>query len=254
MTDLSEALAAIARTDILLVALDFDGTLAPLVDDPADARALPRAQDAVLALLEVPRTRVALISGRAMGSLMQVSQLPEAVLLSGSHGVELRLDAEVIVDLSADELRRRGRLKSALEAVAARHDRVWVEEKPAGFAMHTRLASAATADAAVRDARDAVTGIDGITSRPGSNVLEFSVRRTTKGDAVQRLREHSGATAVFFAGDDVTDEDAFAALGPGDLGLKCGDGSTAAAFSVAGAAEVAEVLHRLVALRLPSDA
>lgn len=249
MTDLTEALARIARTDTLLVALDFDGTLAPLVDDPADARALPRARDAVLALLELPHTKVALISGRAMDSLMQVSQLPDAVLLSGSHGVELRLDAEASIDLNADELRRRDQLKAALADVAARHDRVWIEEKPAGFALHTRLASAASADAAVQEAADAVSGVDGITSRPGSNVLEFSVRQTTKGDAVQRLREYSGASAVFFSGDDVTDEDAFSALGPDDLGVKCGDGATAARFSVPGTAEIAEVLHQLVALR-----
>lgn len=251
MTTLTDALAELARTDTLLVALDFDGTLAPLVDDPADARALPAAREAVLALLEAPNTSVALISGRAMASLVEVTGFPATVLLSGSHGVEVRLAGETAVTLSADETERVDRLKRTLDAVAAGYDQVWVEVKPAGFAMHTRRASAADADAAVQAALDAVAGIDGLTTRPGSNVLEFSVRNTTKGDAVQTLRQHSGATAVFFAGDDVTDEDAFAALGPADLGLKCGRGPTAAAFSVPGPAEVADVLHELAALRTP---
>jgi trehalose 6-phosphate phosphatase len=249
MTDLAAALADIARTDTLLVALDFDGTLAPLVDDPADARALPEAREAILALLELPRTRVALISGRAMTSLIEVSEAPEGVLLSGSHGVEVRLGTEPELALTAEERGRVQALGEQLQAVAGRFDGVWVESKPAGFALHTRLASPADTEAALREARDAVESIAGLTTRRGSNVLEFSVRSTNKGHAVERLREFSGASAVFFAGDDVTDEDAFAVLGSGDLGLKCGTGPTRAAFSVPGLPEVAQVLHELCAQR-----
>ena len=247
--ELAEAIAELARTETLLVALDFDGTLAPLVDDPADARALPEAQQAILALLDAPRTRVALISGRAMASLVEVSGAPDRVLLSGSHGVEVRLDSEPVLTLTADETGRVARLGEVLQAVVGQFDEVWIEVKPAGFAMHTRLASAEDARTAVRDALAAVAVLGDLTIRRGSDVLEFSVRSTNKGDALERLREHSGATAVFFAGDDVTDEDAFAALRPQDLGLKCGTGPTRAAFSVTGLPEVAEVLHELATKR-----
>lgn len=249
MTELSDALAELARVDSLLVALDFDGTLAPLVDDPAAARATPEAREAILALRELPKTSVALISGRSMESLLEVSEAPDGVLLSGSHGVEVRLDSESVVTLSAEEQQRLQQLADALHAVGDRYDGVWVETKPAGFALHTRLASADDAGAALRDAQMAVSGISGLTSRPGNNVLEFSVRSTTKGDAVELLRERSGASAVFFAGDDVTDEDAFASLRPGDLGLKCGSGRTIAAFSVPGIPEVAQVLADLASRR-----
>lgn len=243
--ELARAVAELARTDTLLVALDFDGTLAPLVDDPADARALPEAREAILALLEAPRTRVALISGRAMASLVEVSEAPDGVLLSGSHGVEVRLDSEPTLTLTASESDRVRRLGEALHAVASRFDGVWVEIKPAGFALHTRLASAADAESATGDALSAVAELGDLTTRRGSNVLEFSVRSTNKGDALERLREHASATAVFFAGDDVTDEDAFAVLKGGDLGLKCGTGPTQAAFSVPGLPEVARVLQEL---------
>lgn len=249
MTELTDALADLARTESLLVALDFDGTLAPLVDDPAAARALPEAREAMLALLEAPRTRVALISGRAMASLIDVSEAPDGVLLSGSHGVEERLDTAPVVTLTSDESDRVKRLGDALHRVAASYEGVWVEVKPAGFALHSRLAGDADARAAQQDASAAVSLIEGLTSRPGNNVLEFSVRSTTKGDAVMRLRRHSGATAVLFAGDDVTDEDAFAALQPGDVGIKCGSGPTAAGFTVPGIPEVARALEHLASLR-----
>jgi trehalose 6-phosphate phosphatase len=59
---------------------------------------------------------------------------------------------------------------------------------------------------------------------------------------VDRLREHVGATAVLYAGDDVTDEDGFARLRGDDIGIKVGEGETAAQFRVADPATVAQVL------------
>jgi len=249
MPDLDAALARLAQTEVLLVALDFDGTLAPLVDDPATSRALPRSREAVLRLLDAPRTRVALISGRAIDSLREVTQLPNTVLLSGSHGVEVMLDSEPELTLTDDEKQRTEALRLALEAVAAGREGVWVEVKPAGLALHTRLATDEVTEAATADAIARVSAIPGLTSRRGSNVLEFSVRAADKGDAVRQLKKYSSATGVFFAGDDITDEDAFAALSEGDVGVKCGSGSTVAEYSVSGPEEVAEVLHRLVELR-----
>ena len=89
--------------------------------------------------------------------------------------------------------------------------------------------------------------------RLGKNVIEFSVRSTTKGEAVEHLRRYTDATAVLYAGDDVTDEDAFAALGPGDLGLKSGVGETAATYRVAGPTEVAAALTLLSRARAASS-
>ncbi|WP_153038784.1 hypothetical protein [Rathayibacter tanaceti] len=54
---------------------------------------------------------------------------------------------------------------------------------------------------------------------------------------------------MLYAGDDVTDEDAFAVLGPGDLGIKSGEGTTAAAFRVRGPEQVAHALSLLAGLR-----
>lgn len=248
------ALAELARAPRLLVALDFDGTLAPEVDDPEQARALPEARDAVLRLRDAPGTRVALVSGRALDSLIRVSQPPRDVLLVGSHGVELRLDdADPHPGLDAAELARVATLHAVLERVAERFENVWVEAKPAGFALHTRLASVDDARAAQQTAsREVGRELEGLTVRRGKNVLEFAVRSATKGEAIERLRHYTAADAVLYAGDDVTDEDAFAALHPGDLALKSGPGDTIAPFRVPGPAEVAHALATLATLRPPT--
>lgn len=248
---LTGALRELARVRTLLVALDFDGTLAPEVDSPEQARALPEARDAVLRLAALPRTRVALVSGRAMASLERVSNVPDEVLLVGSHGIELRLDSpDDILALDGAEQEQLEVLHEVLGEVADSIDEVWLEEKPAGFALHTRLASERGARVAHLVAKgEASAEIEGLTVREGKNVLEFSVRSTTKGEAIEHLRRYTGADAVLYAGDDVTDEDAFDALLPHDLGLKSGQGATVAPFRVAGPEGVASALLALATYR-----
>jgi trehalose 6-phosphate phosphatase len=245
------ALRELARTRRLLVALDFDGTLAPEVDDPEQARATPEARRAVLRLLAMPNTRVALVSGRAIESLEQVADLPDETLLVGSHGIELRLDTpDPVVDLDAAELERVDVLNEVLTDVADSIDQVWLEEKPAGFALHTRLATDHDGRIAHLVAlSETAAELDDLTVRSGKNVLEFSVRSTTKGEAIEHLRAYTHATAVFYAGDDVTDEDAFAALEADDVGLKSGQGRTLANFRVAGPTQVARAIDLLADFR-----
>jgi trehalose 6-phosphate phosphatase len=249
--ELVGSLREIARVSRLLVALDFDGTLAPEVDDPEQARALPEAKSAVMSLLELPNTRVALISGRSMASLEVVTGLPDSALLVGSHGVEIRLDHPGdTVSLDTTELRQVDVLNEVLGEVADSFDHVWLESKPAGFALHTRLATDHNSRVAHLVAlSEATAEIDNLKVRHCKDVLEFSVRGTTKGDAVEHLRGYTKASAVFYAGDDVTDEDAFAALGPDDFGLKSGPGETIAAHRVQGPKQVAQVLALLAEFR-----
>jgi len=250
---LIEALRELARQPRLLVTLDFDGTLAPEVDDPDTARALPEAREAVLRLAALPGTRVALMSGRALASLDAVAGFPPDVLLVGSHGAEFRLDNEnVLAQLGPDDEADLATLERILDRIAGEHERVWVERKPVGFALHTRLADEENSRVARLLALGEVGAAldpEDVKIREGKNVLEFSIRGSTKGEALEHLRNYTRAGAVFFAGDDVTDEDAFAALGPEDVGLKSGPGVTLANFRVPGPAEVALVLARLAECR-----
>jgi trehalose 6-phosphate phosphatase len=248
---LRDALGTLAATPRLLVALDFDGTLAPEVDDPEKARATPEARAAVERLIALPDTRVALVSGRSLRDLEQVAPFDDAVLLVGSHGIELRLDdPDDVLALDAGEQEQLDTVGRVLDQIADTLDSVWIEQKPAGYALHTRLATDRHSRVAhlvavnelKAEAPDAKV-------RLGKNVIEFSVRSTTKGEAVEHLRRYTRATAVFYAGDDVTDEDAFVALTADDLGLKSGDGPTAADHRVGGPADVAAVLSLLATLR-----
>lgn len=251
MAGLDEALDALAATPRLLVALDFDGVLAPIVDDPAAARPTPEARRAVERLSALPTTRVAMVSGRSLRDLERVSGFDDRVLLVGSHGIELRLDEpDDVVDLNPAEREQLGVMQEVLQQVADSLDSVWIEPKPAGFALHTRVATERRSRVAHLVAlQELQAEAPEAKVRIGKDVLEFSVRSTTKGEAVEHLRRYTDASAVLYAGDDVTDEDAFAALGPGDLGLKSGPGDTIAPFRVPGPAEVAGVLARLADLR-----
>lgn len=248
---LNAALAELAQAEHLLVALDFDGTLAPFVDRPDDARALPEARLAVERLLEVSHTTVAFVSGRAVDSLQLVSGAPAGVLLVGSHGAEYRFDGVAAhPPLDDADTARLTRLTAGFARFSDAHPGARIERKPAGFAVHTRGLDPDAAFAAEDDARRIVADVcPDATVRDGKDVLEFSVLDATKGDAIVHLRDYTGATAVLYAGDDVTDEDAFAVLGTGDLALKSGDGPTIAPFRVGSPAEVADVLHALAGLR-----
>lgn len=248
---LDSALTRLADAEHLLVALDFDGTLAPFVDHPEDARALPEARLAVERLLEVSHTTVAFVSGRAVDSLERVSEAPAGVLLVGSHGAEYRFDGvDAHPELHAEDAARVSELEAAFAGFPDAHSGARIERKPAGFAVHTRGLDADEAFAAQDAARRIVADVyPDATVRDGKDVLEFSVLAATKGDAILHLRDYTGATAVLYSGDDVTDEDAFEVLVDGDLALKSGEGPTIAPFRVGSPAEVAAVLDRLATLR-----
>ncbi len=248
---LAAALRDVTSTGTLLVALDFDGTLAPHVDDPEDARAVDGTRDAVQRLLDQDGVRVAFVSGRALVSLQHVSQPQTDVLLTGSHGIEVQLDTpEIELDLVSAELEQLDTLAQVLERISGAVAGTWIERKPAGLALHTRLATPQAAQSAQKEAREQLSVLlPGLTVREGKNVLEFAVRASTKGDALERLRRHTGADHVFYAGDDLTDEDAFAVLGEGDLGLKIGAGASLAGYRVRGPEEVPLVLGMIADFR-----
>ncbi len=225
-------LAQPARTDVLLVALDFDGTLAPLVDEPMAARMTAASRAAVDALRAAPDTRVAFVSGRSLADLRIIAEFDDAsgILLAGSHGAEFHppaTDDEASAPAEVADL-----AQAAREAVAGTEG-VWIETKPYGFAVHTRLAAVQDA-AAVHAAVEALVAqrAPSWRSRRGHDLTEYSARAAGKDDAIAHLREVTGATAVVFAGDDVTDEDALRSLGAGDLGIRVGGGATAASLRV----------------------
>jgi trehalose 6-phosphate phosphatase len=237
--DLQRALTSTAGVPRLLVTSDFDGTLAPIVNNPADARALPAAAKTLIELADLPATTAALISGRALDVLRALSSMPQQVHLVGSHGAEF--DTGFVHDIDRALL---DRITAQLDAIAAGRSGVTVETKPASVALHVRNASADDGEAALREARSAAGSWDAQATE-GKAVLEFAVIQTDKGDAIDILREQHDASAVVYFGDDVTDEKAFRRLREPDVGVKVGPGNTAARYRVDTPEDVAAALRYL---------
>ncbi len=217
----------LARTDHLLIISDFDGTLAGIVPDPSKVPVNAAACDVLTRLAGLPETTVAVLSGRGLADLRSVCPLREPVALAGSHGaegehgVELTDDMRARLDLVGERLRALG-----IEGT-------YVEEKPFQRVFH--VAPLADADpAAAEAALAAARAVDpaGTTMAGGKNIVEFSAAKVTKGDWIAAKRAQVGATATVFIGDDVTDENGFAALGENDLGVKVGPGETLADLRV----------------------
>jgi trehalose 6-phosphate phosphatase len=244
--DLDASLREIARAPKLLVALDFDGVLAPIVAVPSAARPLPEAVAAIEALAALPDTTVALVSGRGLADLAAVSGFGAPVRLIGSHGSELDDGTEV---LDAEQRTRLDELTAELSELVEGEPGVALEHKPAGVAVHVRHAEPAVAERVLDAVRAGPAVRDGVEATPGKAVLDLAVLQMNKGAAVDALRDQLGADAVLFVGDDVTDETAFTRMRDSDVGVKVGDGETAAGFRVPDPPAVADLLRRLVVLR-----
>ncbi len=245
--DLNSRFEHLARSPRLLVACDYDGTLAPLVDDPA--KAFPRRETvvAIRALAELPQTSVAVISGRALRDLATLSRLPEEIRLVGSHGGEF--DVDFVRGLDAERRAVLDQIMAGVHVIVADYPGAFIEPKPAGLALHLRRFEGNGAAEAVARVSELAASHDGVGVRHGHEVVELSVVDTDKGRALELIRSQVGASAVVFIGDDRTDEDAFATLRGPDVGIKVGSGETLAEHQVESTDDVTRLLADLAERR-----
>ncbi|MCC6230363.1 MAG: trehalose-phosphatase [Phycisphaerales bacterium] len=246
MSELFERLKVIARTPILMIASEYDGTLSDCVADPSLARANPRALEALDRCISMPWTYGAIISGRSLEDLHARLGELRPHFIAGSHGAEI---ADVALVLSERQAESLARLEHIVDNIARRVHGVRVERKPASVALHYREASMSDGSAAVEAAISECTPLHEVHIRHGSMVVEFMVMPASEGESLHLARHRCGATGVIYIGDDVTDADAFGALLPHDLSVNVGDGQTIASHRVASVTDVAELLESLAALR-----
>lgn len=225
-----------------LVGFDVDGVLAPIVAHAADAALLPGVLARLIQLAKhVP---VAVVSGRAVSDLARFG-FPASIMVAGSHGAERR--GLPLVPLSSVESTRLSRLR-ALAATAADEagPGAWVEHKPTGVVLHIRESEPRRGQAAA----DRLVGVGklvaGAQVKQGHGVVELVARPASKATAIRTMWDESGASSVAYVGDDVTDEDVFRSLTPGDLGIRVGPGPTAASRRLADPAAVTDYLRVLV--------
>ena len=242
--ELREALEVFGNHRPILVALDFDGTLAPLGDDPEASRMIPEARAALDALTEVPGVDVALVTGRAIDSILRVASPHPSWYLVGSHGIEVvspsQRDGYHTPDVVPEGL------LAGFDQILADFPGTRKEIKPFGVALHTRGMPVDSARAAEQAAHTLCEQWHGdLVVRTGHGIVECSVEFATKGDGINAVREAMGATATLFAGDDATDEDGFGVLGSGDIAIRVGGGDTIAAYRLDDAESVAEALWLL---------
>jgi trehalose-phosphatase len=233
------ATAVLARLPGALLAFDVDGVLAPLVEH-VDQSALTPGVDEALAVL-ARRTQVTLLSGRSLESLLD---FPPGLFVIGSHGLEVHGGAGL--DLTGDEQDLYELLTSlGRRCVDECGPGAWLEYKPASVAVHTRQADRELARDAVAALVGAAMRLDEATVKAGHQVVELFVRDTDKGTALLKLAARVDAASIVFLGDDRTDEEAFARMGPDDLSVRVGPGDTVARLRLAGHAQAAEFVKLL---------
>ncbi|RZS87569.1 trehalose 6-phosphatase [Motilibacter rhizosphaerae] len=198
-----------------IVGLDFDGTLAPIVDDPAQARAHPDALPALQALAPL-LGRVAVVTGRPAALAVELVGLAgarglEHVTVLGAYGRERWDAATGEVQAPPEPPAVAAARAEVAELLARTAPDAHLEDKPAAVAVHTRRsADPEGAFARLREPVRAVAEAHGLAFEPGRLVLEVRAPGADKGAALRGLLEElGGASALVFVGDDLGDLPAF---------------------------------------------
>lgn len=272
-------LGQLTGTDSALIALDFDGVLAPLQDNPELSRMLPESAQAIAALSILPATRVALVSGRDVTTLRRLADPPAGVWLVGSHGAEVELGSSSVSEVSmtspevsteeqqmltaidahiesfeldlstgsGSEVRSGSDIQTGSDMRTGSDTEVRVERKPFSRTVHTRGLDEEFASALHAHVIAVQAEYPGIRVIEGHDITELAVKTATKGDGLRSLIAAGSPSAVLYLGDDVTDEDAFAELEnlTTSLSIKVGPAPTRAPWRITDPDAVAELLTRL---------
>lgn len=239
---------AIRSGERLLIGLDLDGTLAPIVRRPE----LARVPSGTLRILEraarLRRTQIAIVSARPLATIRAL--LPVRGLARiGQYGLEGPL---------APPARERSRLRESCRVLARELalaveglPGAWVEPKGLTVAVHNR----AVAPAHLRSLRNAVALVFprarrmGFVPTTGRRVTDFVPAGFDKGTALRGAIAVYGPRRVFYFGDSLSDEAAFRSMGRSDFPVRVGPGATCAPYRVADLRGVTRVLSAVVRLR-----
>ena len=226
-------LAALLRAPArALIALDFDGTLSPIVDDPAAARAHAGAVDALRRLAPLAGT-VAVITGRAAPAAVELGGLDRVpgLIVLGQYGRQ-RWESGTLTSPPVPPGVEAARQQLAeVLAVAGAPAGIWTEDKDDALAVHTRRAAEPeqTLDR-LRGPLAELAERTGLAVEPGRMVIELRPPGSDKGRALKTLTRARSAAAVMYCGDDLGDEPAFRAVAElrvqGIPGLAVCSGST----------------------------
>ena len=238
----------------LLLLFDFDGTLAPFDPNP-DAVHLDDEVRALLAGLALqPGSTVGIISGRRLPDLEKRLKIPGEVYVAGFHGLEIHTPGEAFMHPEAAAATSMLRtIAEAMRPHLGTLPGVFIEDKVFSLALHYREAEPAVrvvAQTYFMDAAREHVDAGRLRVLPGACVVELLPGVSWhKGSALQWIRERiervHGPTFTVYVGDDITDEDAFRAVGPDGMTISASDRASGAEFSVHGPGGVKRLLHSL---------
>ncbi len=187
--------------------LDFDGTLCPLADHPDQVQVSDELRRLLARLHQSLDGALCILSGRPVRQLRALLPGLDDVALVGCHGAE-GFDAVP----APDEASQLAEIRRAVGRGCAGRPGAWIEDKPSGFAIHYRRAPALAPRLRQLVARE-LAGADRLRAIEGACVIEVLPARHSKGAALRTLAgsPRRGPRRPVAVGDDVTDEDAFAA-------------------------------------------
>lgn len=247
MSDQTQSISALDPSNLhpehTALFLDFDGTLAPIVEHP-DAVSVPIPTMNALASL-AKRGVLAIITGRSIVDIDRFLS-PLELPVAGVHGLERRSADGTVhgVEISEEALKY---VSNRLSEFVIRNPGLILESKRGSIALHFRqrpdLADVCTAIVAELTGSHPQLHV-----LPGKMVLEIKAGVATKGDAICAFMQEDpfAGRTPFFAGDDVTDEEAFPAVsGFGGITVRIGKGVTSAQYRCPGPAAFSDWLTAL---------
>lgn len=216
---LAEVTAELNAAPHIFLFVDFDGTLAPIVEEPTEAFMPARAALSLIRLTERPYVSVAVVSGRSLEDLEERVGLRN-VIYAGDHGFAIRGEGLSFIErIAAERKRALSMLMSRLEPLLRTVTGARLEEKGFTASIHYRQVPEEQHEQLFNLVRDAVeTSGDLFRITQGLRVLEIRPRvEWNKGTAARWIMNLSGKPNALpiYIGDDATDEDAFAALASG---------------------------------------
>lgn len=244
----------------LLVLLDVDGTLAPIVSRHDQATVPAATRHAVAALVSRPGVHVALVSGRAAADASRMVGV-EGVWAVGNHGCEtIAPDGSIEVDPQVAPYQpAMAKVAGTLEQLIAMIPGAALENKTWTLTLHYRLADPGIVPR-LQGAVAELSRRHGLRMTEGKKIYELRPPvHVDKGTAALALARKLGAVgegaSLIFAGDDATDEDGFRFLrahAPQAVTVRVADGEiseTAAELTVPGTEGMRELLEWLAAVR-----
>lgn len=246
--DLPAIRARLVGRGAILVALDFDGTLTEIMDDPA-APGLAPLRWAVLARIPAPDRHLAIVSGRALEDVRRRVGMRNAILV-GNHGLEIEgpgIHERPAPDVAAALAAVIADSQPALRELSGPGQRLWIEDKQWTASVHMRPRGDVRLHDEVGARLAPIIESAGFVLRPGNATWEIRpAGARDKGGAVRAILAsiRGSAQRTLYAGDDTTDEDAFVSLSEG-VTIRIGAGETIARYRLPSPDAVYDLLGTL---------